>query len=336
MKLVITVDELLKIINREYGFNVKRLQPFHSLWKITSPQGTFLLKPMHCAAARITWLQQQLQQLRQAGFTGLVPLVATRNDSPAISHRGRTFVITPWQPGNHPSFTNINHLIRAAQFWGELHQTAQGVAAFDVFPINPPFPDLEAKTAFLTTTLQQLRSQSSGNRIDRALSKWGDYFLAQAHASLEQLTRLGFDQWSRTTVAKGFRHNDPAPGNIIIQNKNCYLIDFELADSGIFLTELALLLQRALKANQWNPQLPEPLLSAYYTANCAAQAERQFLPALLSFPRAFWRLCQQRFGEKLAWSETHFQSRLWEITNSEPLRVKFLEQGMRNFPASSL
>jgi CotS family spore coat protein len=338
MKQVIAMDELLKIINREYGINADRLQPFHSLWKLTSPQGTFLLKKMHCSAERVAWLQQLLQQLDHAGFTGLVPLVATNNGSPAINHQGKTFVITPWQPGSHPSFTNRNHLKRAAQLWGELHQTAQGATALDAVALQYPLPDLEAKTAFLAATLHNLRSQPSGNRIDRALNKWGDYFLAQAEVSLEQLNRLRFDQWSRDTAAKGFCHNDPAPGNIIIQNKNWYLIDFELSNSGFFLTELVLLLQRALKANQWEAQLLEPLLSAYYVANYSSQDERQFLPALFCFPQAFWRLCRQRFSESLPWSEKHFQSRLWELTAAEPWRVKFLQQWfpeeMRDLPHS--
>jgi CotS family spore coat protein len=332
------MDELLKIINREYGINANRLQPFHSLWKLTAPQGTFLLKKMHCSAKRITWLQQQLQQLTYAGFTGLVSLVAAANGSPSINYQGKTFVITPWQPGTSPAFTNFNHLKHTAQLWGELHHAAQNVPIIAETPINYPLHDLETKTAFLATTLHTLRTRPSGNRIDRALSKWGDYFLTQAMVSLEQLNDLGFDQWSRATAAKGFCHNDPAPGNIIIQNKNWYLIDFELSGFGIFLSELALLIQRALKANQWDPQLLEPLLSAYYAANGVSQNERQFLPALLCFPRAFWRLCQQRFCESLHWSEKHFQSRLWELTAAEPWRVKFLQQwfpeGMRDLPHS--
>jgi CotS family spore coat protein len=236
-------------------------------------------------------------------------------------------VIIPWQPGNHPSFTNRKHLQRAARFWGELHYAAASIAPPDTAPSNYPFEDLKAKTAFLTATLHRLQTQSPGNRIDRTLCKWGDYFLAQAQASLAQLEQLGFDQWSRTTAAKGFCHNDPAPANIIMQNNNWYLIDFELSDFGIFLLELALLVRRALGINRWDPQLVEPLLMAYTTANCVSGDEaRQFLPALLGFPRPFWRLCRQRFHEKLNWTEKHYQSRLWEITNEEPLRVKFLQQ----------
>jgi CotS family spore coat protein len=331
-------EKLPKIIYREYGISVVRLQPFHSLWKLTGPQGTFLLKEMPCPTERIIWLQQQLQLLHDAGFTGLVPFMPTLNGSPLFSQGKKHYVIIPWQPGSHPSFTNLNHLQRTARLWGELHHTAAGIATQDTVPGDDyPFANLQAQTAFLTATLHRLQSRSPGNRIDRTLWRWGNYFLAQAQTSLAQLERLGFDQWCRTTAAKGFCHNDPAPANIIMHNNNWYLIDFEHSASGIFLLELALLVRRVLRVNRWDPQLVEPLLTAYATDNCVSGEEaRQFLPTLLGFPRPFWRLCRQRFHEKRNWSEKHYQSRLWEITNEEPLRAQFLQQWSGARPAGKL
>jgi CotS family spore coat protein len=323
------MNELLKTIKKEYGINADRLQPFHALWKLTGAQGTFLLKRTHCPTKQLVWLHRQLQELKQVGFNGIVPMRLTGEGAPAISDSRGTYIITPWQPGNPPSFNNHNHLKQTAGFWGELHQAAQDARIEEAPPVSEPCADLQAKTALITTTLQQLRARPSNNRIDRTICKWGDYFLSQAATSLEHLKKLGFDQWSRTTAAQGFCHNDPAPGNIIIQNKNWYLIDFELSRPGLFLMELTLLIQRALRARQWEPQLAELLLEAYYPVNHPRREERQFLPALLCFPRAFWRLCQQRLDETLNWSEKHFQSRLWELTTSEPLRSQFLQHCFR-------
>lgn len=328
------MDELLKIIKNEYGITASRFQPLRGLWKLTGPQGTFLLKRMHCSMKHLVWLDHQLQELTRNGFTGIVPLIATRDGAPAFNHPRGNFIVTPWQPGNHPSFTNLNHLQQIAHFWSELHQTAQLVAIPEAPNIIHPLLDLEAKNALIATTLDRLRTQPGNNRIDRLLLKWGDYFLTQAATSLNRLQSLGFSQWLRATTAQGFCHNDPAPGNIIMQNKHWYLIDFELSGPGFFLIELTLLLQRALQANHWQPQLTEPILTAYYAACPARQTEEnQFIPALLCFPRAFWRLCQQRFHEKLDWSESHFQSRLWSLTSNEPLRAQLLRQWFPELPS---
>jgi CotS family spore coat protein len=320
------MEIFLKAIKNEYGIYASRLQPFHSLWKLTSPQGTFLLKKTARPMEDLFWLHRQLHELIRIGFTGIVPLLASRNGVPGLDTPRGNYILIPWQPGKKPDFANKNHLNQTARFWGELHQAAQNAPVIANTPASNPFSELEAKTALITTTMEQLQACPTGNRIDRTICKWGGYFQAQALTSLKHLSRLGFDQWIRTTAAMGFCHNDPAPGNIIFQNKNWHLIDFELAAPGIFLMELVLLLQRALRANRWEAQLPESLLEAYFTVNPRRREERQFLPALLCFPRSFWRFCRQRFVEKLGWSEKHYQSRLWELTTVEPLRANFLRQ----------
>jgi CotS family spore coat protein len=320
------MDELFKIIKREYGINGNRLQPFHSVWKLTSPQGIFILKKMNCSSGQIDWVHGQLQQLIAAGFHGVTPFCLTADGAPAIRWKKTLFALTPWQPGSNPSFTNSNQIPRAAQFFGELHQAAKHCVPLRDYPDQNPLQALEDQTAFLKRTLHKLAAKSTGNRIDHAIRKWGQHFLAQADLSMARLTTLNYGFWSRTTPEKGFCHNDPAPGNLLIYNSQWRLIDFELSAAGVFCAELALLLHRMLLANQWDFRIWEPLLAAYTTARPLSQAETDFLPALLCFPRAFWRLLRQRYKVASGWSERRFQDRLWKLTTIEPFRVNFLRQ----------
>jgi CotS family spore coat protein len=320
------MDELFKIIKREYGINGNRLQPFHSVWKLTSPQGMFILKKMSCSAGRIAWVHRQLQQLIKADFPGVTPFCLTADGAPTIRWKKILFALTPWQPGNNPSFTNLNQIPQTAQFFGELHQAAKQCAPLRECPAQNPLQSLEERTVFLKRTLHKLAAEPTGNRIDRAILKWGQHFLAQADLSIARLTTLNYGSWSRTTPEKGFCHNDPAPGNLLINNNQWRLIDFELSDAGLFCAELALLLHRILLANQWDFQIWESSLAAYNLARPLSQNETDFLPALLCFPRAFWRLLRQRYEDASGWSERRFQNRLWQLTTIEPLRINFLRR----------
>ncbi|HYH02891.1 MAG TPA: phosphotransferase [Bacillota bacterium] len=319
------MEQLLAAVNRAYGLNADQIKPLHSVWRITSPKGLFILKKMNCSPERLYWLQQQLSQLAAAGFHSLVPVLPTGNDEPFIVFQNQLFIVTPWQSGNNPLFNNLNHLKKAAEFWGKLHSVAQHLTPSSDEPVRNHLADFKTKSRFLENLLTKLNSQKEPNRIDRAILKWGEYYLKQASLSMDYLQGQGYERWLQT-AQRGFCHNDPAPRNIIIQNKNWFLIDFELSGTNLFLDEYALLIGRVLRANQWNPALVAPLSEVYVEQRSAAWDELRFLPGLLCFPRSFWRFCCQRFTEGLEWTEKHYQSRLWEITQQEePQRLKFLQ-----------
>jgi CotS family spore coat protein len=319
------MDELLQLIQREYALAVTGHQPFRSVRKLFTAKGVFLLKQMHCTEDHLLRIDFWLQQLIAAGFPWVIPFLSTRECLPFVEFKQKLYIISPWQSGTTPVFTNLNHLKRVAELWGQMHRVSQSVLPADeMIPLNY-WEDLQKKAAFLESLLQSLRARSCVNRIDRSIRKWGGYFLHQARFSLARLEAEDFPKWTRTTAAKGFCHNDPAPRNIIAHSRDWYIIDFELSGSGLFLGDLFTFLQRVLKANQWKTEFIAPLLEVYCRQRPVFPEELKHLPALLCFPRAFLRLCSQRFHENLPWTEKHFQSRLWEITTEEPLRLQLLQ-----------
>lgn len=318
------MNGLLDGVKREYRLAATELKPFHSVWKVLTPKGIFLLKQMHCTPEHIAWLHGQIHHLSKAGFEHLLPFLPTHSKSSWFAFEGRYFVVTPWQSGTHPSFTRLNPLQKAAAIWGRMHQFAKELHSKAPDHDLHPLQDLRAKTNFLASTLNRLRAQKTSNRIDRAIAQWGDYYLTQAQICLADLEKLRYDHWASQTMDYGFCHNDPAPRNIIIQERKWILIDYELSRNGLFLQELALFIRRALAANQWDPCLIAPLLESYTQQRAVTDEELAFLPGILYYPHAFWRLCHQRFAEELDWSEKHFQSRLWQIAQDETHRSKLL------------
>jgi CotS family spore coat protein len=315
------MDELLQLIQREYALSVNEHQPFRAVRKLFTVKGVFLLKQMHCTEDQLLRIDFWLQQLTAAGFPWVIPFLATRDGLPFVEFKGKFYIISPWQSGTAPVFTNVNHLMKVAELWGKMHRVSQTILPADeTLPLNY-WEDLRKKVDFL----QSLYTRSCVNRIDRSIRKWGEYFLNQARFSLTHLEAGGFAKWEETTAAKGFCHNDPAPRNIIAHSRDWYIIDFELSGSGLFLGELFTFVQRALKANQWKAEIIAPLLEVYCRQRPVSPEELGYLPALLCFPRTFLRLCSQRFHENLPWTEKHYQSRLWEITTEEPLRLQLLQ-----------
>ncbi|MGE5583677.1 MAG: phosphotransferase [Bacillota bacterium] len=318
------MEELLRLINREYGITVTAVKPVNSIWRLDTLNKSYLLKRVRSSPQRITQLAALILQLQKAGFQGLTPVLLTKTGSACLKTAAGNYLISPWIEGEKPAFNSRSRLKLVAACFGKLHSISKGLS----FPPEMTAPDLlddyQKKQLYLESLPSKLTELKTGNRIDRAISGWSAYFTAQSRFCLDQLL-LRRDELLLLNKEKGFCHNDPAPGNIIIRNGNCYLIDYEFANCDLLIKEFACLLGRALQANQWEPEIVDLVSAAYESERPFSAAELKILPYLLCFPRRFWRICIQRYQEQLDWTEKRFQHRLWEIVHEEQARMRFLK-----------
>jgi CotS family spore coat protein len=315
--------ELLQLVNQEYLIGATTIKPFHSIWKLDTPNHTYILKQIKAKPHKFSQLVQIMNEYRSQGFSALVPILPTKSGEFYIENTGCFYSLSPWCDGEKPSFRNEIHLKMIARYFGKLHALSR-TTTFPLDLLNQQgILEYQTNQAFLESLLPNLQKRKDLNRIDRAIINMSEYYLQQSRYSLLGLTQLK-NSWPLLNDQKGFCHNDPAPGNIIIHDGNCYLIDFEFSNCDLLIKEFALIALRALQATQWASKTLELLIAAYTEERPFAAVELKILPFILCFPRRFWRLCSQRYQEQLNWHEKRFQSRLWEIVSEEPKRRQFL------------
>lgn len=324
-----SVKEILEGIRRSYPITISKMKPFGSIWKVDGSSGLFALKQTRQNPSQILQLAQTIASLRDSGFPNLMTLLDAISGRPYALIVNQYYLLSPWLDGGNPDFTNQLHLQMVAKLYGEFHRIAMNLRTYNNAdaghdPVKALRDEFIAKNEFLTDLADSLRRREKLNRIDRLILKWSDHFIRQANFCIDRLEVSGLTEWSPKKAAQGFCHNDPAPRNIIIKDRRLFLIDFELAAPGLFIKEVAKLLIRALQANRWSPRIIDPVIEAYTSQRELTMLEMEILPYLCSFPQNFWRLCSQRFQERLSWTETHFHKKLWEITNAELIRLPCL------------
>lgn len=317
------ISELIQTLNREYKISASVLSPFGPVWLVNSAEGRFALKQTNGPAEKISRLFETLCQIQQAGFGSLILPVLTANNSPYFKCQSRYFQLFHWRHGQHPSFTDPSSVQKCARLFANLHKISETAIRPGYLEVPDLIVNLKQRTAFLENCLNNLKNQSPLNRIDRTLLSRSDYYLDQARYALSGLANL--KPALKLEVLPGFCHNDPAPRNIIIENGQWYLIDFELSGYSWFILELAKLTVRILGVNDWHREVFESVVKAYDRERKLTDWESSALPYLVCFPQHFWRICNQRFEEKLDWSERRFAARLWQITNTEPRRLDLLK-----------
>lgn len=317
------ISDLLLLLNQKYNINAVAIKPFGPVWQVDSSKGRFALKRTGCSVKQLVCTAETLFKLRKAGFdSAILPEISTEN-LPYFQYKNHNYQLFQWRQGRHPSFCEPGLIRRCAELFAKLHRYSTAIDK----PPDCELPDLIAslqqRADFLERIIHELKSQRHLNRVDRRILKWSDHFLAQAGFSLSGLRNTNHPPNCRHLF--GFCHNDPAPRNIIIENDAFFLIDFELSAWGLLITEAAKLAGRILQSNNWRHEVFGLVIKGYSQTRTLADWELNVLFYLLCFPNHFWRICSQRWEEKLKWSERRFAARLWKITNEERERLVFLK-----------
>ena len=336
-----SVKEILEGIRHPYPITVSKVKPFGSIWKVFGPSGLFALKRTTQKPAQILQLAQTIACLRDSGFPNIMTLLTAISGQPFALIANQYYLLSPWLDGESPDFTNQLHLQMIAKLYGEFHRISRDLLTYnngdiDHEPVKTIRDEFTIKKNFLMDLSDSLHRREKLNRIDRLILKWSVHFIRQANFCIDRLMVSNLSEWPNKKIAQGFCHNDPAPRNIIIKDRELFLIDFELASAGLFTKEVAKLLVRALQTNQWSPRIIDPVIEAYTSQRMLTTPEMEILPYFCSFPQHFWRLCNQRFQEQLPWTETHFYRKLWEITGAEPIRLHCLSCLAPDLPKMAL
>lgn len=317
------IPELLLILNREYDISATGMKPFGPVWRVSSTKGPFALKRTDSSAEKLVHTAEIFAKIYESGFGSFIPPEISKKKLPYFVFNNQCFQLFRWRQGNHPSFTEPESIEKCARLFAGLHRISMLARKREAGQNRDLITHLEQKTTFIEDTFIILRKKQRLNRIDRGLLGWSDYFLTQARYALSGLRKV--DQALSSGALTGFCHNDPAPRNIIIENGQWFLIDFELAAEDLLVTEISKLAGRIMQANDWNPPIFDLVIEAYNRERTITDWEKTVLPYLLCFPQSFWRICKQRFEEKLKWSQRRFAAKFWKTTNEERKRLVFLK-----------
>lgn len=326
--------DLLRVLNQKYKISAKALKPFGPVWQVDSVKGRFVLKSAEDSVKRLICTAETLFQLKKSGFHSLILPEISSENLPYFQYNNHYYQLFQWRQGYHPSFTDPGLIQKCSSLLARLHRISAIINQRKNHETPDIIANLEQRTAFLEEIIISLKRQRRLNRIDRTILKWSDYYLAQAGYSLAGLHNTA--QSLDLINLVGFCHNDPASRNIIIQNGEFFLIDFQLSAWGLSITEVAKLAGRVLQANDWRPEIFNLVVDAYSRERPLTEWERSVLPYLLCFPSHFWRICSQRWEEKLKWSERRFAARLWKITAAERQRLLFLKSRLPGLPIPEL
>ena len=146
------------------------------------------------------------------------------------------------------------------------------------------------------------------------------YFFEQALQIEEEM-----QNFSALPVPSGICHGDYQYHNILIEQEQAFLINFEKCAIGDMTRDLGLFLRKILEKTSWQEKLAFQLIEEYEKVRPLAHAEKIHLYGRLAYPEKFWKIANFYYNSGKAWIPMKNMEKLYRLLDLEEEKKTFLE-----------
>ncbi|WP_010493079.1 phosphotransferase [Paenibacillus elgii] len=289
-----TLKTRYRLLARRYGLQIKRIIPYHSLYKrnaayrAITDRGDFLLKPFcrsrllgrRTPKQQIERISTHIRTLKEAGYPHLPKWLTTSSGRYWTSYQGKPYYLTEWIKGRE--------LQNDVQDYDSLGKALAGL--HNVCPTTRlPMSHFTLKeVGFMKWQDALFRRQLV--RLDRRRGRWFRNHRAECIALADEAWRIIEAPEVRRLILMEHEHptlihSDVTFPNVIIRPDRLFLIDWDRVRLGSIYLEIARTLQNTAL---FEPLLMEAMLRGYEQFKPLLPEERLLISAFFRLPREAW------------------------------------------------
>jgi CotS family spore coat protein len=233
-----------------------------------------------------------MDYLWERGFHRMSRLIKNTDGRMYVECTDGLAFLTEWIEGRHVNFLNRFELKKSVHLLAEMHLLGEG---FDPPKNCHPRNDIgqwEEKWRRRIEDLEKMAVLSLDGRtsFDVEFQKIYPFSIKDAWEALDALSLIGYGSYClKLQNKRPICHRDFVYHNIIYQEPNVYLIDFDYCVQDSRVTDLARFVRTCGKRYNWKEGLAEEIVYWYHRYYPLSLREQELLLAVLKFPHEIWR-----------------------------------------------
>lgn len=264
-----------------------------AVFKVTSDNKNYCLKKVYYDEGNLLFVYSAMEWLYINNIL-LPKLLPSIDNNRFIYYDDMLFILTPWVEGEKCNFDSLIDIRLSIKTLAKLHKCSKNFKPIlgstnrtgldDYYlSINKHFNDI-LETANLASTYKDKFSRLYLDNLDNNLSL--------AKLSLEIASSI-----DNTNLNVSLCHGDYVNKNILINNDDVWIIDFDKCKIDYCAHDLAYFLRRLLKRSttNWNPALTIDIINTYNKFNNLTQSDLKYILAYLAFPQKFWKISRDYY-----------------------------------------
>ncbi len=298
------MTELFSTVSLLYSMPVKEIVTLKKgkVFLLKSDKEDRVLKLLTLPRQEMDFISAAMSYLTKTGFRDFNEIIPTRDGAATCSLQDTTLLLTKALKGEMPSYQKREDCEKVAICLGMMHTAAKG------FQYNEQGSS-RIKWGMLIESMRTSRDNLL--RFQREQSKkephsFDEFFLTLLDDQLGEIDAVLTDLSEFYSVLNqnkqkegGFCHHDPAHHNFLIdQNGTVSACDFDHAIADLSCHDLAALVLKILKANDWRTENAIRAMLSYEKILPLGSAEKRLIYAMLRFPYDFYHAAFARYCEK--------------------------------------
>ncbi len=325
------MKEFSASVLESFGLRAKRVTRAYGAFICDTNQGVVLVKEAAEPEEVLLFAHGAKEHLAQQGFLCTDRYKLSCDGQVWTEQGGEIYTVRCWMRAEEAKLTDRTCALRMASMLGQMHRAARGYEA----------PEKSRRINRCYDWPQQIykdaRKLQSCSKILRKNGKYTEFDLMVLECMPEMLEQVGEAQRffmsesyvrmaERAEREQVFGHGGYNDHTVLLGAGQNMITDFEKSCYMIPIVDLVMLLERALRKNDWNEQLGLFMLENYDRWCPLDDEDKQMIQALLVYPVRFCKICSEAYQMKRSWMPISYKRKLEEWKGQQAKRKVFIKQ----------
>ncbi len=308
----------------KYSFQVKNRNRARGAVLLDTSEGPRLMREYEKIRAHFTFENEVKERLAQRGMALTDRVVNNIEGNPVTEwESGEKFVVYQWYYGDSCDYRSCQGLDKAARNLGQLHRQLQGMSEGPVCMEEDLFQRYERRNREMKRVYHFMKDKKRKNDFELCALSCFPEFYRKAEQAAGRLQKSAYWQ-KHGRETRDVCHGEYNYHNLIYTKKGIATTNFEHAQYGIQLMDLAYFLRKVMEKNAWQREKGEAVLEGYRSEAGMEPEEFEFLWTILTYPVKFWKLMSQYMNGKKTWISDKNMEKLISVREWEEAKDKFL------------
>ncbi len=313
-----------------FDFQIKAVVPYKDFYIVNTSKGKKVLKKCAMSPGRILFVHGAKEHLYNNNFRNIDRFICTVDGKPYIYIDDNIYTMTDLIEGRECDFTDRDDIVKASRLLALLHRASRGY-------VPPPGSirqdDLGKLPVYFEKRLEELKrlkkvADKRKSEFDYMYINYADHFIRSGEEAIKLLSESRYNELVDKARREGvFCHHDYTYHNIICDENEMFVTNFNYCCFELNLYDIANLLRRKMRKCNWDLKEARIILDEYRSLEDISKDEFIVLWIMLKFPQKFWRTANRYYNSRRNWVERVCTMKLQEVIDEidyiEPFLDKF-------------
>lgn len=325
-------DRVVELLEN-YDFTVLRTWKGRGAIIFETSAGNKLIKEYTRPKEKLPLLEELLTKVERSGICRVDHYIKTKDGSYYVTDKDDVvYIVKDYCEGRECNVRDLEDLVSGTRLLAKLHQELHHLPqeneevqwSSHIYTINDEFVKHNRE---LVRTLRCLNEKGQRSEFELFLLHNYKKLLEQAREVEKMAAETDFSSLYEDCVKSGnFIHGEYQYHNILLNDYQISLINFEKAVPDVGVKDLYYFLRKAMEKSGWSEKTGEMILEEYEKVRPLPEKERKQLYLRLLYPEKFWKIVNFYYNSTKSWIPGRNMEKLNLLLEQENAKQSFLNK----------